>query len=84
MLVKCSNSARCYGCELFGVAPSFKEARDFQAEQRERAESGDPLFRGTDVRGLPFNPQRLPPTRLSPLDGGPPTRLIFHAVNLSA
>ncbi len=58
MLVKCSTRPDVM------AASSFKK-RDFQTEQRERAESGDPLFKGTDVRGLPFNPQRLPPTRLS-------------------
>ncbi len=33
-----------------GAAPSFKETHNFQAEQREREESGGPLFRWTDVR----------------------------------
>ncbi len=58
-----------------GVAPSFKK-REFQAESRERA-AGSQYFR----------PEiSVPPTRCSsnervPVDGAPPTRLIFHAVN---
>ncbi len=67
--------------QAFRSSPSFKEARDFKAEQRERErESGDPLFRGTDVRGVH---QRSSNERV-PVDEAPPTRLIFHAVNLSA
>ncbi len=65
------------GCELFWSSSEFQETHDFEqrAEQRQRA--GSQYFR----------PEiSVPPTRCSSneivlVDGAPPTRLIFHAVN---
>ncbi len=47
------NSARCYGCEAFWSSPSFKEARDFRAEQREREQLGVSFRRR--IRSLPLD-----------------------------
>ncbi len=64
-----------------GAAPSFKETRDFQAEQRERErERGGPFSSWTDVRAS----TSALPMKWFLKGGAPPTRLIFHAVNLSA